>query len=541
MSSIEKNKSSRSSHKVNKSTFAISTGTFLSRITGFIRDMIIAFAFTRTETDAFFVAFRFPNFFRRFFGEGALTISFVPVFIECLQGVGPEKEIRAKNLVNGIYTLLLIIISSLTVLGVYFMDEIIELMFSSYSFSLVEGKMEMTIALSRILFFYLFLVVTYAYYTAIANALNRFFIPALAPAVFNLAIILSVFLLPKHYFVYPSMVLVVGVLLGGVLQIMMVSAVLVRLKFLPVFRFLFSTRYIQMVGARFLPAIIGVGGFALIGVLNVFFAGWLEEGAHTAIYYADRLLELPRSLVAISMGTALLPSLSRFFTLKKISPLLELAAHQRDLLIYIILPCALGLFFLGTPIIEVLFERGKFDEETVYKTVGVLKIYGALLVFLSFSQILSTCFFSIHNTWYPALSTFIGLLVHAVMAPFLIMAFDLQGLIWSTTISSFVQMIVLCFGYPHFIGSFYFKRTLIRFFKIIPVLFLFGFYIKYFFQFGMFVFESVFSHAIAQGVSLFATILSSAVLYGWLGLKFRFVQSKELLKLLLSRWAKYVG
>ena len=543
MNSTEKNKSSRSSHKVNKSTFAIAVGTFLSRITGFARDMIIGFLFTRTETDAFFVAFRFPNFFRRFFGEGALTVSFVPVFIECLSQEGDEKAklTQAKNLVNGIYTLLLIVVSSVTVLGVFFMGPIVEWMFGSYEFSQVPGKMAMTTALARVLFFYLFLVVTYAYYMAIANALNRFFIPALAPAVFNLAIVLSALVFPKDQFVYPSMVLVIGVLAGGFLQMFMVMMVLFRLKFFPVFQFSFSSKDISMVLARFLPAVIGVGGFALMGLLNVFFAGWLEEGAHTAIYYADRLLELPRSLVAVSMGTALLPTLSKFVAEKKVSSLLELAGHQRDLLLYIIAPSALGLFILGEPIISALFERGRFDVETTAKTSDVLKIYGILLIILSLTQVLSTCFFAVKNTWYPALSTVSGLLVHSVLAPFLIPVWGLEGLVWSTVFSSLVQLLILFFGYEYFIGSFYLERTVTRFNRVIPVLFLFGIYIGLCFNVGAFALERFLPEGWAKGIALFFTLFSSVGLYGWLGWKFRLVQNKELWILLKSRWAKYTA
>ena len=196
---------------------------------------LLDFLFTRTETDAFFVAFRFPNFFRRFFGEGALTVSFVPVFIECLHQPGSKEEnmAKARNLMNSIYTLLLVCISIVTAIGVIFMDSLVHFMFDQHTFSQVAGKIEMTIFLSRLLFFYLFLVVTYAYYSAIANALHQFFIPALAPAGFNLSIILSVFLIPQEWFLNPTTVLAIGVLMGGFVQMGMVACVLMRLRFLP--------------------------------------------------------------------------------------------------------------------------------------------------------------------------------------------------------------------------------------------------------------------------------------------------------------------
>ena len=266
-------------------------------------------------------------------------------------------------------------------------------------------------------------MVTYAYYTAVSNALNRFFIPALAPAVFNLCIIFSAFLIPKHLLAYPAMSLVTGILLGGALQIVMTAAVLIRLKFFPRLSW-FTSAHLSAVLKKFLPAVIGVGGFALIGLLNVFFAGWLEEGAHTYIYYADRLLELPRSLIAVSMGTALLPALSKLSALKRDESLFDLAAHQRDLMLYIILPCSLILFFLGAPIVEVLFERGRFSAEDVQETAKILNIYSILLIILSCNQMLSTCFFSIKNTWCPAGASCLGVLAHFILAVFLVPAWE---------------------------------------------------------------------------------------------------------------------
>ena len=529
------------SNNVNKSAFSMSAGTFFSRILGFVRDMVIGWFFTRTQTDAFFVAFRFPNFFRRFFGEGALTVSFVPVFIESLHGEGEapstavqkkgsslesQNLIRAKNLMNSIYTLILAVVSSLTVLGVFFMEEIIFWMFDSHPFSAVEGKMEMTTRLAQVLFVYLFLVVNYAYFTAVANALNRFFIPALAPAVFNTAVILSVFFTPQDLFVHPAMVLAVGVLAGGVLQTLMTAVVLYRLGFLPCPKLSISKHFVMMVLWRFLPGVVGIGGFALLGFLNVFFAGWLEEGAHTFIYYADRLLELPRSLVAVSMGTALLPALSKLVSLKKTSAMLELAAEQRDILFFIVLPCSMGLYFLGAPMVEVLFGRGKFDLEAVQKTAEVLAIYSVLLFILCLSQLLGSCFFSVKNTWYPALCTLLAVAVHILLAPFLISLFDLQGLVWATTSSSFVQLVFLCAGYPYFVGAFHFKRTLIRLAKILPLLIAFGFYIYYGFSFFLFLFSYLWSFSLAQALALFSVILSSIFLYGYAALRLRFSQAK---------------
>ncbi len=507
----------------------MSMGTLLSRILGFVRDMVIGYFFTRTETDAFFVAFRFPNFFRRFFGEGALTVSFIPVFTECLYGSSyVEKDfVSARNLMNSIYTLLLIAISSLTVLGVMMMDSIIHWMFSSYSFSQIEGKIDMTIYLARFLFLYLFLVINYAYYTAVANALKKFFIPALAPGIFNISIISCVLFVPEVIFQYPSMVLVIGVLLGGVLQTVMVAIVLIKLNFLPRPTFSLTSNHWRTVLVQFLPAIAGVGGFALLGMFNVFFAGWLEEGAHTYIYYADRLLELPRSLIAVSIGTALLPTLSKLSALKRSDSLLDLGAHQRDILIYIVSPCALALYFLGSSIVETLFGHGKFDEMAILNTAEVLRIYSPLLVVVSLNQVISTCFFSIKNTWYPACCTIISLVAHVLIAPLLIHLWGLKGLVSATLLSSIVQLVFLTGAYPQIIGKFYWIRTLRRLISNLIPLLVYGFYIYFIFDQVVLLMESYLSSGVSQIIALAWTVFSSIILYGLLGLIFKVVPAQE--------------
>ena len=507
----------------------MSAGTLLSRLLGFVRDVVIGYFFTRTETDAFFVAFRFPNFFRRFFGEGALTVSFIPVFTECLYGSeGIKKDfVKAKNLMNSIYTLLLIVSSTLTVLGIVMMDSIIHWMFSSYSFAQVEGKIDMTIYLARFLFFYLFLVVNYAYYTAVANALKKFFIPALAPGMLNVAVIAFVLFMPQEIFKYPSMVLVAGVLVGGVLQTLSVAIVLIKLKFLPQPVFSSSFHHWKIVLVKFVPAIAGVGGFALIGMLNVFFAGWLTEGAHTYIYYADRLLELPRSLVAVSIGTALLPTLSKLSVLKKVDSFLNLAAHQRDILIYIVLPCCIALYFLGDSIVSALFGYGRFDQIAVVHTAEVLKIYSPLLIVLSLNQVLSTCFFSIKNTWYPAVCTVVGLLAHVAIAPFMINLWGLSGLVGATLVSSMVQLALLAAAYPKMIGQTYWIRTLLRILPNIIPLLVYSLYIYFTFDRILLFLTTYTSSSVSEILTLIWICFSSIVLYGLMGLIFNVIPAQE--------------
>ena len=269
-----------------------------------------------------------------FFGESALSVSFIPIFVQYLTDNSPDSKDQAKNFMNSVYTILLAVMGVLTVLGVVFMEPLLNILFSNTAFSAVSGKLEITLIMSRVLFVYLFLVTLYGYFMGIANALGYFFVPALAPAFLNVCIILCSFL-PKSLVPFPPMLLCWGVLTGGVVQILLTSSLLVRLKFLPGITFCFSCKQLKMMLSRFLPGILGVGGFAIIGLLNLYFAAWLEEGTHTFIYYGDRLLELPRSLIAISFGTALLPNLSHLMAAGKKNRTSELICRTKG---YFIIP-----------------------------------------------------------------------------------------------------------------------------------------------------------------------------------------------------------
>ena len=537
--------------KVEKSAFLMSAGTFISRVLGMVRDMVIGAFFSRTETDAFFVAFRIPNFFRRFIGEGALSISFIPVFIQCLSDSSPQKnkpkvqdwtsqslskqeDQKAKNFMNSVYTLLLLVTATITAIGILSMDTVFKGLFANTPFAQVEGKMDMAIFMARLLFLYLFLVTLYAYFMGIANALGRFFIPALAPAFLNIFMIVFSFL-PKEIVPYPPLLLCYGVLTGGVFQLILTAMLLIRLGFLPRLSFSFASPNIKLMLSRFLPGIVGVGGFAFIGLLNVYFAGLLPEGAHTYIYYGDRLLELPRSLIAISMGTALLPTLSYWVSHGQKKEMLKTAAEQRNLLLFLILPCALAFYFMGAPLIEVLFQRGQFDSITTKNTSLVLKIYSFLLVSSSLSRVLATVFYAVKNTWYPALCSILYVLSHALLAPYMIKIFQLPGLIWTAVISNIFFMCLLGGAYPFFVGKLYIVKTLKQVLCFGPALLGLAFYLNWAFDFLKSFLISFMSMQWAGVVALIFVVLSSIAFYFYLGILCRLPQAKQSINLIRKK------
>ncbi|MGI9549456.1 MAG: murein biosynthesis integral membrane protein MurJ [Bdellovibrionales bacterium] len=486
----------------------MSFGTLISRLLGFVRDMLIATFFSRTQTDIFFVAFRFPNFFRRFLGEGSFSASVTPSLTKSLQEKGKDFT---KDLSSALFTILFCGTSFLTVLGCLFMPEMMEFLFKNTSYSLVEGKLDQTIQVGRIVFVYLFFVSSYSYFMSVAQVFGRFFLPALAPALFNAALILFI-LSPSTWWSFPALSLAWAVVVGGMIQVALILYIMSSIDFWPRFLWNFKTKEFKSTLSQFAPAAIGLSGLSLIGLVNLYFAGWLEEGTHTYIYYGDRLLELPRSLIAISIGTALVPELSRLKTLNQVPDFVKTTSHYLNFLLFLVLPSALVFCLIPEPIIRVLFQRGEFDLESVLKTALILKIYSVVLIFSSIARIFSSCFFAIQKNWELTIANGLYVFFHALSAWGLTYFYGFTGLIWSTALSSIFYVCVLLFLMSRYFGKIH------RFFggyfllKLLPGLLLLAaciFCYEYIYNFGL----HFLSHGWSQFLSLFFVLSLGSCFY----------------------------
>ena len=449
----------------------MSLGTFSSRILGFLRDLCIAAFFSKTETDVFFVAFRFPNFFRRLLGEGSFSASVTPVLTETLQKEGGKKLTKETH--SSLFTFLFCLSCFLTVLGVLFMEEIMELFFSNSAYASIEGKLEKTVIIGRLVFTYLFFVSLYSYFMSVAQVFGRFFIPALAPAFFNLSLIIFAWT-PQTWWPFPAVSLGCAVIFGGLLQLIPVLYEMYRLGMYPRFVFQFDSPSVLQVGKRFLPGMLGLSGLSLIGLINVYFAGWLEEGTPSYIYYGDRLMEFPRALIAVSIGTALIPELTRLYSLEKISGFKKTISYYLRFLLFLTLPCALIFVILPSPIIELIFARGEFDNQSVLKTSMVLQLYSVVLIFSSMSRVFSSCFFAINKNWHIMVCTLFFVCFHALCARFLTPVYGLKGLIGATALSSVFYFFLLTGFLSYLIGGLNFKETALMLLKSLPGLILLG-------------------------------------------------------------------
>ncbi|MDP2967897.1 MAG: murein biosynthesis integral membrane protein MurJ, partial [Deltaproteobacteria bacterium] len=303
-------------HKIAKAASTIGMGTLLSRILGFFRDMVIAHFFgAGMAADAFFVAFRIPNLWRRLVGEGSLTISFIPVYTEYLHQRS-EEEIR--EVTHAAFTLMGLVLLLITLLGIFFSPVLIQII--APGFARIPEKFQLTITLNQIIFPYLFFMGLFALCMGILNSRRHFFAPAIAPIFLNISIILSVFLF-YHSFQKPVMTLAVGVLAGGVIQLLFQIPFLWQKGITFRFNFNFGHPAIKRIGALMVPGIIGTAVYQINVFIDTIFASFLPGGSVSYLFFADRLLEFPLGIFAIAIGMASLPALSRLASQGKMEEL----------------------------------------------------------------------------------------------------------------------------------------------------------------------------------------------------------------------------
>lgn len=457
---------SRQSHKhlVRSATY-MAAGTFSSRVLGLVRDAILGAFFSRTVTDAWLVAFRIPNMLRRLFGEGALSVSFIPIFIELMTNPKSKEEGRDFKLACGVFSLLSLILIVLTSLGIVFSKQIVHFIAGEEAYLAIEGKFELTVQMAKIMFAFCFFICIYAYFMAILNAYKKFALAAFAPVLFNVAMIVSTLLPAYMPHQFSDLSLAWGVTIGGFLQMLILIPALIKLKCLPKFSLNIFDKNVLKVFRNMIPGLLGLGVMQIGLIINTRFASSLEEGANSWIYWSDRVLELPLSLFAVSLGTALLPTLATHWSKNEKKEMIETANQYLRMIFYVSVPCALGVWFLARPITEVLFMRGKFTTYDVMNTSNILMIYSFGILSFGGIRVIAPSFYAIKNTLYPALVSAICLLVHFFVAQYLMGPYGIKGLAASSMISSGLNFILLMIGFRVLIGPLMINKLINSLFK----------------------------------------------------------------------------
>jgi putative peptidoglycan lipid II flippase len=402
----------------------VSSMTLLSRILGFVRDTVIARVFgAGLATDAFFVAFKIPNFLRRLFAEGAFSQAFVPIMGEYKNRRGGDELRDLLDYVSGMLALALFVV---TMLGVLAAPWIIYV--SAPGFVKDPAKFDLTVDLLRITFPYILFISLTGLAGGILNTFGRFAVPAFTPVLLNLSFIgFTLWLTP--YFDPPAKALAWAVFAGGVAQLVFQAPFLLRLRVMPRFKLNFQHEGMRRVLRQMGPALFGVSVGQISLLLNVIFASFLLTGSVSWLYYADRLMEFPAGLLGVALGTILLPSLSRHYANKSPVEYSALLDWGLRLTFLLTVPAAVGLAMLAMPLIVTLFMYGAFSITDVHATRAALLAYSIGLLGLILVKVLAPAFYARQNIRTPvkvAVATlmitqvmnllFIGPLAHAGLA-----------------------------------------------------------------------------------------------------------------------------
>ena len=424
--------------KLIKSFLSVSGFTILSRITGFVRETLQAhYIGVNIVSDALSIAIKIPSLFRRIFAEGAFNVSFVPIFSRILASDGKQSALAfAQN----IFSFLGIALITIVLIVEFFLPDLIPLFFRGLTQT--PERLELTISFAKITFPFLFFISLTAFFSGILNSFERFVAAASSPAAGNLFIIGALIYLSPTLD-SPGYALAWGVLGCGVVQFLwvFVPCQLSKLFVLP------QRPKITPQTKKFLkillPAALGSSVVQINLFLDIMIASYLKVGGISYMSYADRLSQLPLSVIGIALSTVLLPTLSRSIRNKDVEATKNLQTVSLESAFTLSLPAMISLIILAPFLVEHLYAHGKFKPEDIVPTANTLKALASGLPAYILIKLFSTCFFSNHDTKTPMLVGIGSVILNVVLNLLLITSLEHVGLALSTSIAAWVQALIL--------------------------------------------------------------------------------------------------
>ena len=390
--------------KLGRNIFGVGVMTGISRIFGFVRDMLIArFLGAGRLSDIFFAAFKLPNLFRDLLGEGALSAIFIPMYTDMKKDEG-----FAKN----VFSWLMAILLGLTIIFEIFMPLVIWGL--APGFAEDPGKMQMTIVIARIMFVYVIFICGAAFLAAVLNAHSRFLLAAFMPVMLNIMLIgalLASLWYGNQYILY---VIAGTVDLSGIIQFWTLLSRIRQKHFGLRLIIPHWNNQIKSMFKRFCVSLVGSGFYQITIIVGTLVASW-QSGAVSWLYYSDRIVQLPFAMIGLAVGTVLMSSISKALTDKNMRSVYiqQNSSMRRSLML--IIPCMVGLFVLAEPIICFLFQHGAWTPESTHAVALAIKIQCLVLPAMLISQIYSKTLYASQDVKTPVTTSMISLGVATVI------------------------------------------------------------------------------------------------------------------------------
>lgn len=499
MDKDQQNNQKSITNKVMASSMKLAAATFSSRILGLVREQALAAVFGASGiTDAFNVAYRIPNMLRDLFAEGAFSPAFVPVFTEAKK----EGHEVARKLLWSVFYLLLILTGVICILMMIFAPEIVSKM--APKFLEVPKKFEITVTLLRIMAPFLSLISIAALFMGTLNTFKIFFVPALAPAFFNVVMIISIIFVPpilKQNGVEGVYALGMGVIFGGLLQILVQVPLIIKNALSPTGQVTLISVYTKKILGRMGIGTIGMVGSQVNIFINTLLATGTVVGAVSWLNFAFRLLQFPLGILGVSIGGSNLVHFSDAWKSGKEKEAKTLLKSSYMLSLFTISWALTMLFAMSTPTIHLIFERGAFTWEDTVITSELLRYYLWGLPAYGLYKIFAPTFYSIDKPKIPVFISLFSILVNIVFCVSLVPVYSFKilamGVSLSITVNAILQMIFLT-KYLKLSSLFFFD---LRILKIIIASFVTGL-ITYFLVFKFFNFAYIFIVKIALFVAI---------------------------------------
>jgi putative peptidoglycan lipid II flippase len=409
--------------------------TLISRILGYLRDILIAiFLGTSIYADAFFVAFRLPNTFRRLFAEGAFNAAFIPSYAATLS----KNKIEANNFAKNIFNLLFIVLLFFVLLAEIFMPQLIFLI--APGFYKDPEKFNLAVDLSRITFPFLFFVCLASFFGAILNSYNKFAAAAAAPIILNVILIGSLFL-SQWLNASDVLTLSYAVSLAGFLQLILLLF-FVRKNFKPILSVKIKLDdQIKVFFKKLLPSIFS-SGVTQINILVGTIIASFQAGAVSYLYYADRVYQINLAVAGIAVGTVMLPELSKHIKNGNLAEATNLQNRALELSLFLSLPAAAALVLASEQIITSLFGYGSFNQASVINTAAALTFFAFGVPAFSILKIFSNFFFARHDTKTPFYLSVVSVTLNIIISISLFSSFGFIIIPIATSISSWINVLM---------------------------------------------------------------------------------------------------